>query len=80
MGPFVARKAENTPEHAERFDGPRGLRFTHVGRLPAELIEQFGDDPLARSSFPQINIAGRPPANCGSIMRALPTELNALTK
>src|SRR5512137_1202719 len=35
---------------------------------------------FAPSSLPQMNMVGLPPANFGSLMQALPTELNALTK
>ena len=61
MGPFVARKPRNTPEHAKRLDGPRRLRLAHVGRLPAELIKQLGDDSPRPLIIPA-NEHGWPPA------------------
>ena len=35
---------------------------------------------LAAGSFPQMNIDGGPPFNCGLTINAAPTELNALTE
>src|SRR6516165_2364188 len=48
MGPIIAQEAGNEPEHAERLDSAGGLGFAHVGRLPAELVEDAAHRLLCR--------------------------------
>ena len=64
--PVAAADAGNAPQHAQRLDGARGFDGAHVLGVPAKLIEQrrrhFSWRP---ASAPQMNIVGRPPANCG---------------
>lgn len=43
MGPLVVEEARDAPEHAEGFDGAGGFGGSHVGGLPAELVEDGGD-------------------------------------
>ncbi len=40
MRPLLAEKPGDAPENAQRLDCPRGPGAAHIGRLPAELIEQ----------------------------------------
>ena len=44
VDPVIAKKAWNTPQHAQRFNGARGFRFAHVRFFPAELIEDLADN------------------------------------
>jgi len=43
VGPLVAKEAGDAPKHGEGFDGAGGFGATHVGSLPAELIEDGFD-------------------------------------
>src|SRR5215831_13474533 len=46
MAPLIAAEARNQREHTQRLDGTGGLRAAHVGRLPAEQVEQVGHHGL----------------------------------
>lgn len=41
VGPLILAEAGDAPEHAERFDGAGGFYASHVGGLPAELVEDI---------------------------------------
>jgi hypothetical protein len=60
--PVVPRDAWYAPKHAQGFDSARGLDRAHVGRLPAELIEQTFDGLLCGRGPPQTHSQTGPTA------------------
>src|SRR5580765_3330692 len=46
IGPRVVAECRDAPELAQRLDRARGFRGPHVGAIPSELLEDFGDDRL----------------------------------
>src|SRR5271157_2530570 len=44
--PVALRDSGDAPEHAERLDRPRRFDRAHILRVPAELVEDLGHDPL----------------------------------
>src|SRR6185369_12246596 len=52
MGPLIAQKTGDAPQHAQRLDGAGALDLAHIGRLPAELVEQAADRLLGRLVVP----------------------------
>src|SRR5574340_203684 len=46
VGPFLAQKAGDAPEHAQRLDRPGGLRLPHVRRVPSKLIKHAAHEFL----------------------------------
>jgi len=48
MSPVIPEEARNTPQHAEWLKGAGSFDLSHVGDLPAELIEDVAHDFLRR--------------------------------
>ena len=80
MRPLAAQVAGNEPKPTQRLDCAGGFDAAYVCCFPTELIEYFTHSLFRRVVLPQMNIVALPPANCGSTIGALPTELKALTK
>jgi hypothetical protein len=50
MSPVIPEEARNAPQHAERLNGAGSFDLSHVGDLPAELIEDVAHNSLRRLS------------------------------
>src|SRR3954464_2431728 len=60
VDPVVLAKAGNAPQHGERLHGPRGGRSTQVFSVPAELLQDLGDQRLGSGVIAAVEHRRRP--------------------